>query len=78
LSRRLDMVLKHKEQLFSHLGERWQDLFGPRFEVLLYDLTSAYFESDPPFEPEDKGRFGYARDKRTRLCVGGHLTDRHL
>jgi hypothetical protein len=40
----LDKVLKHKEQLFSHLGERWQDLFGARFEVLLYDLTSTYFE----------------------------------
>ena len=45
--RRLDMVLKHKEQLFSHVGERWRDLFRPRFEVLLYDLTSTYFESGP-------------------------------
>jgi hypothetical protein len=44
LYRCLDKVLKHKEQLFSHLGERWQDLFGARFEVLLYDLTSTYFE----------------------------------
>jgi hypothetical protein len=38
LYRCLDMVLRHKEQLFSHLGERWQDLFGSRFEVLLYVL----------------------------------------
>ena len=30
--------------------------------MLLYDLTSTYFESDPPFE--DKRRFGYSRDKR--------------
>ena len=33
-----------------------------RFDVLLYDLTSTYFESDPRFD--DKRRFGYSRDKR--------------
>ncbi len=40
LYRCLDKVLKHKEQLFGRLRQRWQDLFGARFEVLLYDLTS--------------------------------------
>jgi hypothetical protein len=35
--------------LFTHLTQRWKDLFNARFEVLLYDLTSTYFESDPPF-----------------------------
>src|SRR6516162_1606055 len=64
LYRCLDKVLKHKEQLFGHLRQRWQDLFGARFEVLLYDLTSAYFESDPVFEETDKRQFGYSRDKR--------------
>ena len=64
LYRCLDKVLKHKEQLFGHLRQRWQDLFGARFEVLLYDLTSTYFESDPVFEETDKRRFGYSRDKR--------------
>jgi transposase len=64
LYRCLDKVLAHKEPLFSHLRQRWQDLFGARFEVLLYDLTSTYFESDPPFEEDDKRRFGYSRDKR--------------
>ena len=39
-----------------------------KFEVLLYDLTSTYFESDPPFAPEDKRKYGYSRDKR-RDCV---------
>jgi hypothetical protein len=58
LYRCLDKVLAHKEQLFSHLRQRWQDLFGARFEVLLYDLTSTYFESDPPFEEDDKRCFG--------------------
>ena len=47
LYRCLDRVLEHKEQLFGHLRQRWQDLFGALFEVLLYDLTSTYFESDP-------------------------------
>jgi len=57
-----DRLLEHQEALFQHLEERWKTLFGARFEVLLYDLTSTYFESDPPFE--GKRRFGYSRDKR--------------
>lgn len=68
LYRCLDMVLAHKAALFSHLRQRWQDLFGAKFEVLLYDLTSTYFESDPPADDEDKRRFGHSRDKR-RDCV---------
>ena len=35
-----------------------------KFDVLLYDLTSTYFESDPPFPEGDKRQFGYSRDKR--------------
>ena len=68
LYRTLDKVLPHKEALFSHLQWRWQDLFGARFEVLLYDLTSTYFESSPPFAEGDKRAFGYSRDKRSD-CV---------
>ena len=68
LYRCLDRVLEHKEQLFGHLRQRWQDLFGARFEVLLYDLTSTYFESDPLFAETDKRQFGYSRDKRSD-CV---------
>jgi len=64
LYRCLDHVVKHKAALFSHLQERWKDLFAARFDVLLYDLTSTYFESDPPFGERDKRRFGYSRDKR--------------
>jgi len=64
LYRCLDRVLEHKEALFGFLKQRWQDLFGVKFDVLLYDLTSTYFESDPPFAPEDKRRFGYSRDHR--------------
>src|ERR1700730_5317996 len=64
LYRCLDKLLSHKAALFSHLRQRWQDLFGAKFEILLYDLTSTYFESDPPDDEEDKRRFGYSRDER--------------
>ncbi len=64
-----DKLLEHKEALFRHLSQRWQDLLGARHEVLLYDLTSTYFECDPPAEPGgSKKRFGYSRDKRSD-CV---------
>jgi transposase len=59
-----DQLLAHKQGLFQHLQQRWKDLFGAKFDVLLYDLTSTYFESDPPQNPDDKRRFGYSRDKR--------------
>ena len=57
-------LLEHKEALFSHLMGRWRDLFNVTFEVLLYDLTSTYFESDPPLDEKDKRRHGYSRDHR--------------
>ena len=62
LYRCLDKLLAHKCAFFSFLRERWESLFGVRFDVLLYDLTSTYFESDPPFA--GKRQFGYSRDKR--------------
>jgi len=64
LYRCLDRLLEHREELFKYLRSRWQDEFGAKFDVLLYDLTSTYFESDPPFPEGDKRRFGYSRDKR--------------
>jgi transposase len=64
LYRSLDKVLEHKQALFGHLTERWQDLFGAKFDVLLYDLTSTYFESSQPADDNDKRRYGYSRDKR--------------
>ncbi len=59
-----DRLLAHKEALFSHLVGRWRDLFNASFDVLLYDLTSTYFESDPPLDENDKRRHGYSRDHR--------------
>jgi len=68
LYRCLDRLLTHKPALFAHLRSRWQDLFAADFEVLLYDLTSTYFESAPPQDESDKRRHGYSRDKRND-CV---------
>jgi len=59
-----DLVLPWKEDLFAHLRQRWSDLFGVRYEVLLYDLTSTYFECDVPADETDPRRFGYSRDRR--------------
>ena len=59
-----DLLLPHKEELFAHLRQRWSDLFGARYEVLLYDLTSTYFECDVPTDETDPRRFGHSRDRR--------------
>ena len=63
LYRCLDRILKHKEALCKHLKSRWEDMFGIEFDVLLYDLTSTYFEG--LCEQNPKARFGYSRDKRS-------------
>ena len=44
----LDLLLKHRDELFQFLKGQWSNLFGAKYDVLLYDLTSIYFESDPP------------------------------
>ena len=59
-----DRLLDHKQAVFDHLIGCWRDLFNASFDVLLYDLTSTYFESDPPQDDEDKRRHGYSRDHR--------------
>jgi transposase len=63
-----DLLLEHKTALFDHLVSRWRDLFNISFDVLLYDLTSTYFEIDPPLSETDKRQFGYSRDHRSD-CV---------
>ena len=60
----LDQVLPLQEKLFDHLRDQWRDLFGAKYEVLLYDLTSTYFETDTPDDPADPRRHGYSRDHR--------------
>jgi hypothetical protein len=60
-----DLLLAHKDALFTHLAARWRDLFNASFDVLLYDLTSTYFEVDAADLPEGASRrHGYSRDKR--------------
>ena len=59
-----DRLLAHEGALFEHLVARWRDLFNASFDLLLYDLTSTYFEADPPFPEGDKRRHGYSRDHR--------------
>lgn len=59
-----DRLLAHKPALFEHLVGRWRDMFNASFDVLLYDLTSTYFEANPPFPEGDKRRHGYSRDHR--------------
>jgi hypothetical protein len=63
-----DRLLEHKSAVFEHLIGGWRDLFNVSFDVLLDDLTSTYFESDPPFPQGDKRRHGYSRDHRSD-CV---------
>src|SRR5277367_1139943 len=59
------LLLAHKDALFSHLTECWRELFNANFDVLLYDLTSTYFEVNASDLPEGaKRRHGYSRDKR--------------
>jgi len=58
----LDRLLEHRTALFGHLQERWKDLFGATYEVLLYDLTSTYVEGQAEEIPE--AQFGHSRDHR--------------
>jgi transposase len=58
----LDRLLTHRDELFKHLQNRWKDLFGAKLDVLLYDLTSTYFEGQA--EEIKKAHYGYSRDHR--------------
>lgn len=62
LYRCLDRILEHKRELFVWLKKKWADLFAVDFEVLLYDLTSTYFEGQ--MEQNPKAKRGYSRDHR--------------
>lgn len=62
LYRCLDRLLEHKQDLFVWLKKKWADLFAADFDVLLYDLTSTYFEGE--MEANAKAKRGYSRDGR--------------
>jgi len=59
----LDRIDQHRTELFTHLQGRWKDLFGATYDLLLYDLTSTYFEGE--MEQAPKAKHGYSRDKRS-------------
>jgi transposase len=62
LYRCLDRLLEHKRDLFVWLKQKWAELFSADYEVLLYDLTSTYFEGE--LEDNPKAKRGYSRDSR--------------
>jgi len=71
LYRALDKVGAHKDRLCEHLMERYRQWFGVRFEFLLYDVTSTYFEGRA--ERNTKAARGYSRDQRSdcqQVCIG--------
>jgi transposase len=64
LYRCLDKLAAHKDEQYKFLKQRWGELFGASFEVLLYDLSSTYFETDEERSSGDLRQYGYSRDKR--------------
>lgn len=79
LYRGLDELLPLREELFGHLRERYRSMFGSRFEFLLYDVTSSYFEGQCLRNPQ--AQRGYSRDKRPdckQVCIGLVVTPEGL
>jgi transposase len=79
LYRGLDQLLEHKELLCTHLLQRYRDWFGVRFEFLLYDVTSTYFEGLA--ENNELAARGYSRDNRPdckQVCIGLVVTPEGL
>jgi len=71
LYRALDELGAHKDALCAHLMERYRQWFGVRFEFLLYDVTSTFFEGQAA--GNDQAQRGYSRDQRSdckQVCIG--------
>lgn len=71
LYRAHDQIVPHKEAIERHLRERFATLFNAEFELLLYDVTSTYFEGE--MAQNGQARRGYSRDKRfdcKQVCIG--------
>jgi transposase len=71
LYRALDALLPHKDAIFGHLQKMYGQLFGTEFDVLLYDITSTYFEGQMKSNPQ--AQRGYSRDSRpdcVQVCIG--------
>lgn len=71
----LDRLLTHKQTIEKHLKERLGDLFDLEYELLLYDVTSTYFEGD--CRGNSMAKRGYSRDSRPdclQVCIGLAVT----
>jgi transposase len=71
LYRALDVLLPYKDQLCTHLQNRYGELFNATFDFLFYDITSTYFEGAAEGNPQAKR--GYSRDSRPdcpQVCIG--------
>jgi transposase len=79
LYRGLDRVLPHKEAIEGRLKERFSTLFDSKYDLLLYDITSTYFEGEANANPQ--AQRGYSRDKRfdcKQVCIGLVVTSEGL
>jgi len=79
LYRGLDALLPHKDDLFGHLQKTYGELFGTTFDILLYDITSTYFEGTGA--RNGQARRGYSRDSRpdcVQVCIGLVVTPEGL
>ncbi len=79
LYRGLDALLPLKDGLFGHLQQTYGELFGTTFDILLYDITSTYFEGAAAGNPQAKR--GHSRDKRpdcVQVCIGLVVTPEGL
>lgn len=72
----LDQLLPHKEAIEKHLKQRLGDLFDLKYDLLLYDVTSTYFEGEA--KGNSLAQRGYSRDSRPdckQVCIGLVVTD---
>jgi transposase len=79
LYRALDKLLEHKDDIQKHLKERLGELFNITYDILLYDVTSTYFEGQASGNPQ--AQRGYSRDSRPdckQVCIGLVVTKEGL
>ena len=79
LYRALDALLPHRDALFAHFQNVYGELFGTTFDILLYDITSTYFEGQGLGNPQ--AQHGYSRDRRpdcVQVCIALVVTPEGL
>jgi transposase len=79
LYRALDALLPHKDALFRHFQKVYGELFGTTFDLLLYDITSTYFEGQA--KGNSQAQRGYSRDGRpdcVQVCIALVVTPEGL